>query len=249
MTRRASGHADPWAGLAPAHAGAHRARPQRRQPADRARSSRFQLAHAQARDAVHRAARRRRRWPRDAAGAGLADAARAQRRAPTAPTYLQRPDLGRRLDDASRAAPAAQRRRRGRLDLALVVADGLSALAVERHAAAAARGAAAHAGGAAGRSAPVVVVEQGRVALGDEIGELLGARLVVVLIGERPGPAARPTAWASTSPGRRAPAAPTPSATASPTSGPRAWRSTEAARRARLAAATRRGSAGSAAWR
>lgn len=65
------------------------------------------------------------------------------------------------------------------------------------------------------RLGPVVVAEQSRVALGDEIGELLGAEQVVMLIGERPG-LSSPTASASTSLTRRASAAPTPSAIASP---------------------------------
>ncbi len=65
-----------------------------------------------------------------------------------------------------------------------MIADGLSALAVHRHAAALLETVLA---GLDWRVAPVVIVEQGRVAIGDEIGELLGAKLAVVLIGERPG--------------------------------------------------------------
>jgi ethanolamine ammonia-lyase small subunit len=66
-----------------------------------------------------------------------------------------------------------------------VVADGLSALAVERHAVQLLRAVLPLIGD--WRLAPVCVVEQGRVAIGDAIGEALGARLAVVLIGERPG--------------------------------------------------------------
>jgi ethanolamine ammonia-lyase small subunit len=153
----------------------------------------FQMAHARARDAVHRA------LDVDAAltaldGVGLpvlrVHSAAADRR-----EFLLRPDLGRRLSEASRARLAAAQdaaqdaaRGAGRdTDAVFVVADGLSALAVERHA-----------GPLLGRVvpelrregwtlAPVVLAEQGRVALGDEVGEQLGARLAAVLIGERPG--------------------------------------------------------------
>lgn len=148
----------------------------------------FQLAHAQARDAVHLAFD-----PGDLAGALQAldlTSLHLHSAAPDRAAYLQRPDLGRRLDAASRerlqgggAAPA-------RPDLAFVIADGLSALAVMRHAAPLMaallprlRADPAH----RWTVAPVALVEQGRVAIGDEIGEALGARTVVVLIGERPG--------------------------------------------------------------
>jgi len=107
-------------------------------------------------------------------------------------TYLQRPDLGRKLDEASRAlldrhsgldvpsdAPTAGSK------LALIVADGLSALAVERHAATVVKELLARLNG--WLLAPLCVVEQGRVAIGDEIGLALGAHISVVLIGERPG--------------------------------------------------------------
>ena len=143
----------------------------------------FQLAHAQARDAVH--------LPLDVPvlAAALRTAGHAPLQAhsacPDRATYLQRPDLGRRLDSASAsalaaAAPAA-------CQLALVVADGLSALAVAQHAAPfiaqLMEGLAADNWG----DPPIVIVEQGRVAIGDDIGAILNARCVVVLIGERPG--------------------------------------------------------------
>jgi ethanolamine ammonia-lyase small subunit len=111
-------------------------------------------------------------------------------------TYLQRPDLGRRLDAASagtlqglhgddRTTTLAS----NRFSLALVVADGLSALAVECHAAPfiAALLRLLGADETPWSLAPLVLVRQGRVAIGDEIGALLLADLVLVLIGERPG--------------------------------------------------------------
>lgn len=150
----------------------------------------FQLAHAQARDAVHR--------PLDVAqlrgqleAQGLATL-RLRSAATSRALYLQRPDLGRRLSDDSRAeleALRSQRRSAGRspADIAWVVADGLSALAVQHHAPALIAALRALPQAAAWSFAPVSVVEQGRVAVGDAIGELLDARVVVVLIGERPG--------------------------------------------------------------
>ena len=152
---------------------------------------RFQLAHAGARDAVH--------LPLDADGLALSlqslglPTLLLHSAASDRSTYLQRPDLGRQLDDASRAALAtrnASSPQATAFDLAFVVADGLSALAMHRNAEplltavlARLRADADH----AWTIAPIAVVEQGRVAIGDEIGQALQARTVVVLIGERPG--------------------------------------------------------------
>jgi ethanolamine ammonia-lyase small subunit len=146
----------------------------------------FQLSHAQARYAVHA----------ELDSATLAEAInlvvshfrsglilRLHSAAPDRTTYLQRPDLGRRLDANSRASLVPHTD--GEVDLALVIADGLSALAIERHAAPLLDRLLPR---LAGRSmGPVCVVEQGRVAIGDDVGEILRARLSVVLIGERPG--------------------------------------------------------------
>jgi ethanolamine ammonia-lyase small subunit len=99
--------------------------------------------------------------------------------APDRETYLRRPDLGRRL--SLDAGPLE----RGDHDLAIVIADGLSAAAAQGHAAEVAQALVAALGG--WRIAPTAIVRQGRVAIGDEIAERLGARAVVVLIGERPG--------------------------------------------------------------
>ncbi|WP_020655339.1 ethanolamine ammonia-lyase subunit EutC [Massilia niastensis] len=150
----------------------------------------FQLAHARARDAVHLAldpegmkAALAAAWPEAPPGLLLHSAA-ADRN-----VYLQRPDLGRRLDAPSRALLAARRSGAGEgpCDLAFVVADGLSALAVARHAAPFLEALRARLTGQPWVLAPPAIVQQGRVAIGDEVGELLGAKLVVVLIGERPG--------------------------------------------------------------
>jgi ethanolamine ammonia-lyase small subunit len=146
----------------------------------------FQRCHAQARDAVHS------RLEGAALAATLAEISRAEifrlhSAAPDRATYLQRPDLGRTLDEASRkllahrVCPADSKAS----DLALIVADGLSALAVERHAAPLLKELLPHLND--WLLAPLCVVEQARVAIGDEIGFALAAQISVVLIGERPG--------------------------------------------------------------
>jgi ethanolamine ammonia-lyase small subunit len=100
--------------------------------------------------------------------------------------YLRRPDLGRRLDAASgdRLRKAAEKAEAAP-DLVLVLADGLSALAVSRHAQPMLKAIRSKLPGWS--IGPVVLAEQARVALGDEVGELLGARAVALLVGERPG--------------------------------------------------------------
>ncbi|MFL9870059.1 ethanolamine ammonia-lyase subunit EutC [Paraburkholderia megapolitana] len=141
----------------------------------------FNLSHAQARDAVHQ--------PLDT------DALHAQlyangyttldvhSAAPDREHYLRRPDLGRRLSDDSRDVLA-------RVDIeppdvVFVIGDGLSAFAASKQAVPLLQAVCPRL--AAWQIGPVVVARQARVALGDEIGELLGTKLVVMLIGERPG--------------------------------------------------------------
>ena len=147
----------------------------------------FQLAHAQARDAVHLA------LDAEALHAALQALGHGCLRLHSAAAdrgiYLQRPDLGRRLDAPSREALLACRgdAEARPHDVAFVVADGLSALAIGRHALPFLQAVLPRLQGEGWRIAPLSVVEQGRVAVADEVGELLGARLVVVLIGERPG--------------------------------------------------------------
>jgi ethanolamine ammonia-lyase small subunit len=146
----------------------------------------FQLAHARARDAVHlefdvAGARRQ-------LGEGGYEELLVQSEAADRSVYLQRPDLGRRLDDRSRAALTGYSRSSGgRFEAAFVIADGLSPLAVHRHAVAVLHLASQALTTAGWRLAPVVIARQSRVALGDEIGHLLGAEQVAILIGERPG--------------------------------------------------------------
>lgn len=137
----------------------------------------FQLAHAQARDAVH--------MELDPAALSGREFILAHSACPDRASYLQRPDLGRILDEPSRAllanaaAPSC--------DLAIVIADGLSALAIAQNALPFLDALDAQLAQDHWTRAPLVVARQARVAIGDEIGALLNARAVVVLIGERPG--------------------------------------------------------------
>ncbi|WP_172329134.1 ethanolamine ammonia-lyase subunit EutC [Mangrovicoccus sp. HB161399] len=136
----------------------------------------FQLCHARARDAI--------RLPVDwqAVKAALAprEAIELQSRAPDRDTYIRRPDLGRRL-----APDSLARIPRSAPDLAIVIADGLSASAVAAHAAPMVEAVAAALTGFS--IGPVALVREGRVAAGDEVAEAMGARLCLMLIGERPG--------------------------------------------------------------
>jgi ethanolamine ammonia-lyase small subunit len=140
----------------------------------------FQAAHARARDAVH-------------ASVDFGPIERTFIRHPTVKlhsaagdraVYLRRPDLGRRLDSDSRERLRPHGQAGGR-DIVFVVADGLSAAAVTAHAAPVLSYCLARLSGFA--VAPVICVEQARVAIADEIGEAVGAQLSVILIGERPG--------------------------------------------------------------
>ncbi len=140
----------------------------------------LRLAHAQARDAVHAALDE----PALLGALGghglpvlLAGSRAADRR-----TFLMRPDLGRSLDPAAAAELASGA---GDFDLAVVLGDGLSALAVQRHAPPLLRALLPALAG--WRLAPLVLVRQARVAVADGVARALGAAAVLMLIGERPG--------------------------------------------------------------
>jgi ethanolamine ammonia-lyase small subunit len=151
----------------------------------------FQLAHARARDAVHAPLQPSTLLlalqpilPQDAFSPILLHSQARDRQ-----TYLQRPDLGRKLDEPSQQLLAASITTAGSHDLAIILADGLSALAVERNTIPLL----AQLLPALRRTeptlhlAPICIVEQARVAIGDEIAHALRARLSIMLIGERPG--------------------------------------------------------------
>jgi ethanolamine ammonia-lyase small subunit len=132
----------------------------------------FQLAHAKARDAVYA----RLDVSILTSSERLILKSAAQDRA----TYLRRPDLGRRLSADSRS-----KLKHGDYEAVIIIADGLSATAINRNASPLAE---ALLGKLEDwKIAPICFVEQARVAIGDEIGELLDAKLTVMLIGERPG--------------------------------------------------------------
>ncbi|KMV36357.1 ethanolamine ammonia-lyase subunit EutC [Franconibacter pulveris 1160] len=142
----------------------------------------FGLAHAQARDAIHQ--------PFDSEplrgeleALGL-ETLTVHSAAADRDTYLHRPDLGRRLDEESRALLA---RRKGNADLLLVIGDGLSSHAVHRQSVGLIRALLPYIETLGLTLAPVALAHQSRVALGDDIGEALGAKAVAILIGERPG--------------------------------------------------------------
>jgi ethanolamine ammonia-lyase small subunit len=141
---------------------------------------RFRLDHAKARDAVHEA------FDPASLAAELEPLAHALLLAPSQAgdraTYLQRPDLGRRLSPAGRERLAGAK---GDYDLVVILADGLSATAAHRQGPPLVR---ALLPLLAGWSlAPLVIAPFARVALQDEIGHALGARAALILLGERPG--------------------------------------------------------------
>ncbi|ETX12421.1 ethanolamine ammonia-lyase small subunit [Marinomonas ushuaiensis DSM 15871] len=157
----------------------------------------FQLAHAQAIDAVHTQLNTNqliktlmeqnwiKEWTPDCAPLIL------HSRAADRATYLQRPDYGRLLDEASATKLDAHRASSNdTYDLAIVVVDGLSSLAIEQNTL-------PFLGALFSqikthqkddwKIAPICIVEQGRVAIGDDVCQRLNAKCVLVLIGERPG--------------------------------------------------------------
>jgi ethanolamine ammonia-lyase small subunit len=142
----------------------------------------FRLAHARARDAVGTALDDA-RLASDLAGLAwpllTVDSAARDRRA-----YLMRPDLGRRLGPA---APETLRPHAGPHDLAIVIADGLSAQAVERHGPPLLAALWPTLRAERWSLAPLILVRQGRVAIGDAVAARVQAEMAVVLIGERPG--------------------------------------------------------------
>jgi ethanolamine ammonia-lyase small subunit len=142
----------------------------------------FKLAHARARDAV-REPLDEARLIADVGALGLpvlavASAAEDRQR------YLMRPDLGRRLAPDAEATLAPHRHGH---DVAFVVADGLSARAVQMHARPVLADLLPVLRRESWRIAPLVIARHGRVALGDAIAFALRADCVVVLVGERPG--------------------------------------------------------------
>jgi len=143
----------------------------------------FQLAHAEARDAVHFP------WDMTAFAAELRGLGEEPLLLETCVSdrdeYLRRPDLGRLLSDASR--DRLRQANAGGADVALIVTNGLSSTAVERHGLPLLQAILSGYGEQGLRLAPVCLVANGRVALADDIGSALGVRVAVIVVGERPG--------------------------------------------------------------
>jgi ethanolamine ammonia-lyase small subunit len=152
----------------------------------------FQLAHGRARDAVH--APLEVTSLQNALKAVLAsfqgipaEILTIHSQAKDRQTYLQRPDLGRTLDSTSHKRLQVLNESASSERLAIAVVDGLSSLAIERHAAPLLAELLPLLVQQQIQLSPISIVEQGRVAIGDEIGHALSASIVIVLIGERPG--------------------------------------------------------------
>ncbi len=156
----------------------------------------FQLDHAQAMDAVHCSLNV------DSLVAGLSDSYSILENTLEPPVivssqvsdrlmYLQRPDLGRLLDESSwQTLNSIANEHNTDIDLAIVIADGLSSVAIQNHAVPVVTRLISLL--SAGdehqwKFAPITIVKQGRVAVGDDVGECFNAKAVLVLIGERPG--------------------------------------------------------------
>ena len=145
----------------------------------------FNLAHARARDAVRQSfdvADVCRRIEQLGVATVVATTSARDRH-----TYLQRPDLGRRLSDAGRDALRETATRTPAPRLVIVVSDGLSALAAERQAVPVLEALVPKLLDDDWRLAPIVVAPFARVALQDEVGQLFQAQFALTLIGERPG--------------------------------------------------------------
>ncbi|RXJ86679.1 ethanolamine ammonia-lyase subunit EutC [Arcobacter sp. CECT 8985] len=166
----------------------------------------FQLAHAQAQDAVHlpldveSLSQELNNMPIDMkllnnqiTETGLIQDgctpillhSKAQNRS----IYLQRPDLGRRLDEHSINLLKNFSNEDTTYDLAIVIVDGLSSFAIKENAVKYIQKLTSSLANEqdSWKLAPITIVQQGRVAIGDEVGSLLNAKAVMVLVGERPG--------------------------------------------------------------
>ena len=143
----------------------------------------FQLAHAQARDAVQLP------WNIDAFAEQLRDIGEEtlilQTPVSSRSEYLRRPDFGRVLTEESRIR--LRNLKASGVDVALIVSNGLSSTAVERRGISLLQTILEGLRVQQFRIAPISLVANGRVALLDDIGSVLGARVSVIAIGERPG--------------------------------------------------------------
>ena len=145
----------------------------------------FQIAHAAAQDAVRAV------WDVAAFRESLEQAGLSSltlyTRATSRDLYLQRPALGRCLDDDSRAMLASRSGPCPCLDVALIISNGLSSTAASLHGLGLLQAINGQLASHRLSRGPICLVPDARVALSDEIGALLGARLAIIIVGERPG--------------------------------------------------------------
>ncbi len=146
------------------------------------RSLEFNLAHAHARDAVYSELNLDKLV--EVLGEFELPVLQLHSQAGYREQYLQRPDLGRLLDEESASLLESQSKLN---DVVIIIADGLSATAVNHNAAGLFRVLIPQLRSAGLSIAPICLVKEARVAIADDIGHLLKARLSVILIGERPG--------------------------------------------------------------
>lgn len=152
---------------------------------------RFQLSHAQAIDAVHvplEVDLLCEQFTQSKLLQPYLPIQKLHSKAPDRVQYLQRPDLGRQLSEAS--ISTLQLSADEQYDLVFVIADGLSSYAITRHAKPFLEILISRLNEDTHKQwkiAPLCIAQQGRVAIGDDVGETLKAKQVIILIGERPG--------------------------------------------------------------
>ena len=145
----------------------------------------FRLAHARAKDAVELPFHAE-QLTDELRTAGL-ETFRLETQAVDRRSYLLRPDLGRTLQEESRAKLAATHPLWGARDVCIVVSDGLSALAAERQVEPLLRELVPLLVAQSLSLYPIFIAPFARVKLADQVGEVLGARHCLILLGERPG--------------------------------------------------------------
>lgn len=141
----------------------------------------FRWDHAEARDAVWKEMV----WPKDLVS--FPNTFELESLAKDKSEYLLRPDLGRRLNSASESKLREVRAADSAIDISISLVDGLSAVALEKNGYHFLNELFLRFEKSEYNFGPLTLVNRGRVAIGDSIGELLQAKIQIVIIGERPG--------------------------------------------------------------